>query len=260
MARKIVKRLISMALAAVILFTPGCGNSNGGNLPSAENEKKNEQGSGDSDIAMGRYEEEETDLSDNLANVREMKRFSDGRLVITDASSGIWVSNDNGASWESENTKYLEEKLADTYIMDIGVAEEGTLGIIYDDYEDENSEESDSVFDLSPECALVRADGTVVPVSLSLTEDEMYANRIWLTGEGRAFITTFGDIIYEVKEDGSSEEFLRMEGRPMLIQFRDNIMLIDGYDFEAPLLYDMEKEEYVEDGVLSDFVDRKSVV
>ncbi len=254
MARKIVKRLISMALAAVILFTPGCGNSNGGNLPSAENEKKNEQGSGDSDIAMGRYEEEETDLSDNLANVREMKRFSDGRLVITDASSGIWVSNDNGASWESENTKYLEEKLADTYIMDIGVAEEGTLGIIYDDYEDENSEESDSVFDLSPECALVRADGTVVPVSLSLTEDEMYANRIWLTGEGRAFITTFGDIIYEVKEDGSSEEFLRMEGRPMLIQFRDNIMLIDGYDFEAPLLYDMEKEEYVEDGVLSDFV------
>ena len=254
MARKIVKRLISMALAAVILFTPGCGNSNGGNLPSAENEKKNEQGSGDSDIAMGRYEEEETDLSDNLANVREMKRFSDGRLVITDASSGIWVSNDNGASWESENTKYLEEKLADTYIMDIGVAEEGTLGIIYDDYEDENSEESDSVFDLSPECALVRADGTVVPVSLSLTEDEMYANRIWLTGEGRAFITTFGDIIYEVKEDGSSEEFLRMEGRPMLIQFRDNIMLIDGYDFEAPLLYDMEKEEYVEDDVLSDFV------
>lgn len=254
MARKIVKRLISMALAAVILFTPGCGNSNGGNPPSAENEKKNEQGSGDSDIAMGRYEEEETDLSDNLANVREMKRFSDGRLVITDASSGIWVSNDNGASWESENTKYLEEKLADTYIMDIGVAEEGTLGIIYDDYEDENSEESDSVFDLSPECALVRADGTVVPVSLSLTEDEMYANRIWLTGEGRAFITTFGDIIYEVKEDGSSEEFLRMEGRPMLIQFRDNIMLIDGYDFEAPLLYDMEKEEYVEDGVLSDFV------
>ncbi len=303
MARKIRKRLMSLVLAAVILFTAGCGNSNEGSLPFAENEKKVENGSGDSDIAMGRYEEEETDLSDKLANVRKMKRFSDGRLVITDASSGIWVSDDNGVSWENENTKYLEEKLANAYIMDLGVGEDGTLGIIYDDYEevpstegeedgeegreedgedlsgdeeglseggeedlsgdaegvsesgeDENSEESDSVFDLSPECALVRADGTVVPVSLSLTEDEMYANRIWLTGEGRAFITTLGDIIYEVKEDGSSEEFLRAEGRPMLIQFRDNIMLIDGYDFEAPLLYDMEKEEYVEDGVLSDFV------
>lgn len=110
-----------------------------------------------------------------------------------------------------------------------------------DENSEEFSEEADSAFNLSPECALVKADGTVIPVSLSLTEDEMYANRMWMTKEGRTFVTTLGNIIYEVKEDGSSEEFLTMEGRPMLIQFWENIMLIDGYDFEAPLLYDMEK-------------------
>ncbi len=270
MVQKIIKRLTGLALAAAILFTAGCGNSNGGNLPSVENEKKEENGSGNSDIAMGRFAEEEIDFSENFTNVRELKKLSDGKLMITDASSGIWVSNDNGGSWQNENTEYLEEKLANAYIMDVRVGEDGTLGIIYDDYEDEtfakgeedgedenseeSSEEADSAFDLSPECALVRTDGTVVPFTLSLTEDEMYANRIWLTKEGRVFVTTLGNIIYEIKEDGSSEEYLTTEGRPMLIQFWENIMLIDGYDFEAPLLYDMEKKEYVEDKVLSDFV------
>ncbi len=284
MAQKIIKRVTSLALAAVILFTAGCGNSNRGNLPSAENEEREENESGNSDIAMGRFVEEEIDLSENLTNVRELKKFSDGKLMIIDASSGIWVSNDNGVSWQDENTEYLEEKLTNAYIMDVRAGEDGTLGIIYDDYEDELStegederenlskdaeelqegredenseefsEEADSAFNLSPECALVKADGTVIPVSLSLTEDEMYANRMWMTKEGRTFVTTLGNIIYEVKEDGSSEEFLTMEGRPMLIQFGENIMLIDGYDFEAPLLYDMEKKEYVEDDVLTDFV------
>lgn len=277
MVQKIIKRLTGLALAAVILFTAGCGNSNGGNLPSVENEKKEENGSVDLDIAMGRFAEEEIDFSENFTNVRELKKLSDGKLMITDVFSGIWVSDDNGISWQNENTKYLEEKLANAYIMDVRVGEDGTLGIIYDDYEeetfakgeedgeelpedgeDENSEESSeeagSAFDLSPECALVRTDGTVVPFTLSLTEDEMYPNRIWMTKEGRVFVTTLGNIIYEIKEDGSSEEYLTTEGRPMLIQFWENIMLIDGYDFEAPLLYDMEKKEYVEDKVLSDFV------
>lgn len=277
MVQKIIKRLTGLALAAVILFTAGCGNSNGGNLPSVENEKKEENGSVDLDIAMGRFAEEEIDFSENFTNVRELKKLSDGKLMITDVFSGIWVSDDNGISWQNENTKYLEEKLANAYIMDVRVGEDGTLGIIYDDYgeetfakgeedgeelpedgEDENSEESSeeagSAFDLSPECALVRTDGTVVPFNLSLTEDEMYPNRIWMTKAGRVFVTTLGNIIYEIKEDGSSEEYLTTEGRPMLIQFWENIMLIDGYDFEAPLLYDMEKKEYVEDKVLSDFV------
>lgn len=232
MVEKVLKKLIGLALAAVILLTAGCGNSNGKDF------SKEENGSNNSDIAMGRYAEEEIDLSESLVNTREIKKLSDGRLMIADTSSGIWVSDDNGSSWKSENTKWLEEKLKNAYIMDITVLEDGTLGIIYDDYE-EVPEESDSAFNLSPECALVKADGTVIPVSLSLTEDEMYANRMWMTKEGRTFVTTLGNIIYEVKEDGSSEEFLTMEGRPMLIQFWENIMLIDGYDFEAPLLYDI---------------------
>lgn len=275
MTYKIRKIITYLILLAVILLTAGCGNMDKKSLSSGEGEKVKESDGSNLDITMGRYAEEEIDLSEDLVNVREMKKFSGGRLMIADASSGIWVSNDNGASWKNENTKWLEEKLTNAYIMDLTMLEDGTFGIIYDDYEDaskeaeseeelsddteeddsqEASKESDSAFNLSPECALVKADGTVIPISLSVSEDEMYANRMWMTKEGRVFVTTLGNIIYEIKEDGSSEEFLTTEGRPMLVQFWENIMLIDGYDFAAPLLYDMEKKEYVEDAVLTDFV------
>ena len=78
--------------------------------------------SGNSDIAMGRFVEEEIDLSENLTNVRELKKFSDGKLMIIDASSGIWVSNDNGVSWQDENTEYLEEKPQQSQVLAVWVS------------------------------------------------------------------------------------------------------------------------------------------
>ena len=285
MKQKTLKRIVCLLLSAVILMTAGCGNTDQGkNEPSLEETENSESNS--SNIAMGRYVEEEIDLSESLENVKGMKKISDGRLKITDSFSGVWESIDNGTSWESASSQWLEEKLYNAYIMDVQIRDDGTLGIIYDDYEETLSlegeqeaekekaeeeqiqaeeteeeqseeaseEESGSVFELSPECALVGADGTVIPVSLNLTEDEVYANRIWMTDEGRIFVTTLGDIIYEIKEDGSSEAFLTTEGRPMLLQFWKDLMLIDGYNFDVPLLYDMGKKEYVEDTALADFV------
>ncbi len=60
--------------------------------------------------------------------------------------------------------------------------------------------------------------------------------------------------IYEVHEDGSSELYLMIEGSPQAVQFQGKLMFIDGYDLKTPFLYDMEKEVYVEDEVLEEFV------
>ena len=259
MKRKAIKRFICLLLSAIILMAAGCGNTDQskGN-PSLEGPEGSENDNNSLNTVMGRYVEEEIDLSENLENIKGMQKYSDGKVRIIDSFSGVWESEDNGASWESANDQWLEEKLEHAYIMDMQMRADGTLGIIYDDYEEDSSaeeeQESESVFDLSPECALVRADGAVIPVSLDLTEEEVYANRIWMSDGGRIFVTTLGNIIYEVKEDGSSEAFLTTEGRPMLLQFWENLMLIDGYDLDAPLLYDMEKKEYVEDTALTDFV------
>lgn len=272
MKRKSGKKIICMFMAALMALATGC--------TSAKESSSGTSAGGEPDAAMGRYAEEEIDLADMVGTVNGMKKLSDGTLLITDRQMGVLKSKDNGTTWENENSKWLEEKLSAVYVMDVQMMDDGTLGIIYDDYEarnhseeedteeednaeegseesEEDAQESGSVFQLSPECALVKADGTVIPITLAVTEEEMYPNRIWMSETGKIFATTFGDTIYEIKEDGSSAPYLTLEGRPMQIQFAKDLMLIDGYDFKAPLLYDMEKKEYIEDAALDMFVEEQ---
>lgn len=277
------KRLICLLLAALMTLAAGCTSVTEGSSSAAPT-------GGEPDAAMGRYAEEEIDLGEMVGTVSGMRRLSDGTLLITDRQMGVLKSKDNGTTWESENSDWLEDKLSATYVMDVQMTEDGTLGIIYDDYEARNhageditadgeedgstdttadgeedgsagsaeeEQESDSVFNLSPECALVKAGGTVVPITLSVTKDEMYPNRIWMSDTGKIFVTTYGDTIYEVIEDGSTESYLTLEGRPMQIQFSKDKMIIDGYDFKTPLIYDMDKKEYIEDPALKAFVEEQ---
>lgn len=250
MKERWIKRFMCLFLAFAVLSASGCGIHNTGGDDSSEKMQKDKE---KQDIAMGRYVEEEIDLSKDFEVISGMKKFSDGKLVVTDRQKGLWVSTDGGAAWESENRQWLEDKLYHAYIMDVQIMADGTLGVIYDDYEEESAED-EKLFNLSPECALVKEDGTVIPVVLSLTEEDLYANHIWMSDTGRIFVTTLGDNIYEVKEEGNSELFLTVESRPGFLQFHENLMIIDGYDYVAPLLYDLEKEEYVKDEALAEFV------
>ena len=254
-----MKRALCVLSAASLILTAGCGNQNNRTDGSPGNSQGETQGSslGDPDTAMGRYAEEEIDLTDKLEIVRGMKKLPDGTLIITDSSSGVWESKDSGATWENANSPWLDEMFMHAYFMDLQAAPDGTLGVIYSDYGEENGEEEEeySAFDFHPVCELVKPDGTVVPVEISLSEDEMYPYRIWFSDSGRIFVTTLGDKIYEVHEDGSSELLLTTDGRPELLQFQGNLLIADGYDFTAPLLYDLEKKEIVEAEELSAFIE-----
>lgn len=255
MKKKQARKVVCLLLA-VMMMLAGC---TGG---IEESSGENSQGKL-AETEMGRYVEEEEDLSEVLKNVSGMKRFSDGSIRIVDKMSGVQVSKNNGETWERESNGWLDGKLEAAYVMDVQIREDGTIGVIYEDYEEDSmeegsgedgSEKEESAFNLSPDCALIDPNGGVTPVQLSVSEEEMYANRIWLSDEGRIFITTLGDVIYEISPDGSSKPFLTTEGRPMQIQFDGDLMLIDGYDFKTPLLYDLEKEAYVEDEELEEFI------
>lgn len=254
-----MKRALCVLSSAALILTTGCGNQNSRTDGSPGNSQGETQGSslGDLDTAMGRYAEEEIDLTDKLEIVRGMKKLPDGTLIITDSSSGVWESKDSGATWENVNSSWLDEMFEHAYFLDLQAAPNGTLGVIYSDYGEESGEEQEeySAFDFHPLCELVKPDGTVVPVEISLSEDEMYPSNIWFSDSGRIFVTAFGDKIYEVHEDGGSELLLTTDGRPQLLQFQGNLLIADGYDFAAPLLYDLEKKEIVEAEELAAFIE-----
>lgn len=80
-------------------------------------------------------------------------------------------------------------------------------------------------------------------------------NGVYISDAGRIFVTAAGSNLYEVREDGSSEKFLTVDGGSLdLVRFHGNLLLMDGYGMDTPLIYDMEKREYMEDEVLAKFV------
>lgn len=288
MKKLFTKKILCLAIAAALTLTAGCGNK--GNGADTKNQMQGTAANGEDeeasgqDTAMGRYVEEETDLSQSLEVIKSMRMLPEGSLVITDSYRSLQVSEDQGATWREESNQWLEEKSDFMYIMDIQMAPDGTLAVIYDASSEEDGgepeegsepeggseqegsnepeegseqeeEATESIFKLDPKCILIRPDGEVIPVSFALSEEDDYPVHFWISDSGRFFMTTYGEIIYEVKEDGSSEQFLTTEGSPQLIRFMGNLMILDGYNFSTPLLYDMEKKEYVEDQALADFVE-----
>lgn len=261
------EKALCLMLAAALAFTAGCakegkegGNPDKSPQVAAADSQESREGNG---TAMGRYEESETDLTKELEVVTGMRKMPDGRLVITDRSTGVLESKDDGKTWEKANIPWLKERWANTYFMDIQMAPDGTLAVIYDSFEKEDPEDEEqedeeevSAFDLDPVCELIRPDGTVIPVDVSLSEDEMYLSRIGISDTGRIFVSTIGgDHIYEVSGDGSSTLLFTAPGRPELLQFQDNLLIVDGYDYPAPLFYDLDGKEILEREEVTAFIE-----
>ena len=244
------KKLVSLLLAISILLMAGCGKQDG-------TEEAGGTGSGNDDgqqVTMGRYTEVETDLSAQIGNAAGLYKTPDGKFMIVDRQGDFLVSADGGASWTESTRQWITEKRAGAWIMDVKMDSRGTLGIIYAENGGEESGEEETMFQSTLQCVLLLPDDTVVPVDFGTAADEESIDRFWVSEADRYFVSTMAGNIYEVQEDGSSELFLVTEGSPQTVQFQGNLMIIDGYEFKAPLLYDMEKEVYVEDDVLAEFM------
>ncbi len=255
------------------------------------NEKSDDQNDvteeNNENTAMGRYVETAIDLSEYCVRSDMINKRTDGALVIQDYYNPMLISKDNGETWEQEDTEWFSKLMEnDTYIMDMAYGPDGTAVVLYnknsdddepdsennedssdeDSLDNENSEnesedsegsekasEEDS-YRLEPVGMIIKPDGTQTPIQISVEEDDVYMRNVWMSGDGRIFVSTLGTNIYEVKEDGTAEKFLTIEVRPELIAFQENLMIIDGSKFGDLILYDMKKKERVEDQVLNDFV------
>ena len=266
---KKMNRWISALLlcAMLVMSIIGCGKSaaesvddaNNVNITDAvestqggtENNVNGQGGANESEpVAMGRYVEDVTDLSDRVSGFRSgLFRLADGTLIITDSSMPFLVSKDNGETWEEEKSEWWSRLNADDHhIMSSAIGADHTTVVIYSD-SDEGGEWTQS-------CLLIKPDGTEIPVKRSAGAEQLYPVAAVVAENGRAFISVLGnDNLYEIKEDGSCEVFLTVQnGGPQLMQFQGNLLIMDGSTYNAPLLYDIEKGEYVEDEALESFV------
>lgn len=256
--RKNIGKLISLLLTASMVFAmAGCGGGGADNLPGSGDDKDGAQegdtsqnGSGENEdgpVAMGRYVEEQIDLSEWGTWPGDLCMREDGSLVVMDHDAGMIISKDQGATWTVETPDWFADmKAQDIYISGLYMAPDGTVAVIRGETTDD---------DYTQYLDLVLPDGAQVSVETELTEEEAYFKQVAFRDDGAIFASTNRGI-YEVKRDGSCERLLMLDFNPQWIWVKENRLFIDNdwESEEAPLVYDLEAGDYVEDEVLVEFV------
>lgn len=215
-------------------------------------------------IAMGRYVEKEVELSYSLSDFNSrLFQQKDGSLLLVDNSGFVLGSWDDGGTWIEEDIPWFTQMAQEgNLILSMALGDDQTAAVIYcvpeeTDIEDENVDKPEETDFTGQDMRLmlVKADGTKISVETELAEEDVAFYAVYISDTGRIIASTLSSNLYEIKEDGTYRKFLTVEeGRPELIRFYDNLMFMDGVGYEAPLIYDMEEGNYIEDKVLADFV------
>ena len=263
MKRNFKKKIMGILLAAAMVISlAGCGGDTGsaGGTAGSDNADTASTGgsaeaqmqNGDSadangQTAMGRYVEEEFDLSEKLSRTSSMCMLEDGSIAILDASTGIFISRDQGTTWSDETPDWFYSMRNEgIYIGEIAMGPDGTTIVVYD---------PDSGDDYNPIAKLILPDGEEVPVKINFTEEDHYIQQATVNDEGRIFAQTFRSI-YEIYADGSGKKVLTPEDCDY-IWVKGNLLFVDtAWDaVDMPVIYDIAAGEYVEDSVLIEFTD-----
>lgn len=271
------KKMISFLLAGTMVFAmAGCGKDSGGangavggvdqDTDVTDDGQENDGGGNDS-TAMGRYVEEETDLSEQSTYPMDLSIRDDGSLVILDRNTGVLVSRDQGVTWESEMPEWyvaLQEK--GNYINSMCMAPDGTVAVISADTGSSDASEEESDGQAAPDDTETKGDEADTvdesgvqneDADTSEEESSMFDPFEWsydltlilpdgmevpvtakLTEEEMHFeqvsFNTDNRIfastyrgIYEIQRDGSAEKILTLDYNPQWIWVRDNLLIID---------------------------------
>ena len=254
-------RAAAYLLAAVLAVSTfaGCGGIESGGEAEGTADSGNEKEAGEQNNAMGRYVEKDVELGGSSLTDWNSRLFrqEDGSFLLADNSGFVLRSTDNGASWVREDMAWLARmKEENKYILTMAIGPDGTAAVVWTEPEEGTEDSGNGVqLKMDMQLTLIKTDGTEIPAEIKLEEGEWWINGVYISNDGRVFATAAGPNLYEVKEDGSSEKYLTIDGYSLdLVQFHGNFMLLDGYNVDVPLIYDMEAREYIEDEVLTEFV------
>lgn len=243
------KLLVFLLCAALIVSLAGCGKDADlkeedaqGQAAAAglEAESKTEEetdGEGSSTASMGRYMESEVALPENASvYAREMRILDDGRWQYFDGEIGLYVSEDEGKSWEQVSS--TEEIQIDGYINCSAVAPEGSLAFSQLFFGDDGVTKA-VVACLNPAGERVETDG--------LFSDGDWITRLAFAPDGGLYASSLqGKVCSLDRKTGELKQLFTAAEGPEVLAFSGKLLLalendrVEIYHLETKALQDAD--------------------
>ncbi len=247
------KRITAWILMGILLVISGCSGKGETKPSEGEEPAKGEQAK---ETQMGRYLEEEIELPEEALGSRGswegalIKRLENGELALLNASTGLFVSSDQGASWERREIPALNKLTEeDYYIPGQAIAPDGSVALIYSGGEEEGEEGEG--FGYRPKYLYLDGEGKEHPIQY--TDEENYLTEFAFGPDSRLYAFSIRGSVYEIdREDGGVRQIFETDGMADYICFTENYLAATTSGGFA--VYNLNTESLEEDPVVQDFI------
>ncbi|MDO4261373.1 MAG: hypothetical protein Q4C82_04795 [Eubacteriales bacterium] len=256
------KRVMAILLAASAALS-GCGSGAG-----------QESGrTGAKDTQMGRYMEQEIMLPEEIARqsypALTLQTMEDGSLKLAEEQAGIFLSKDQGETWERQDEAWLSDLAETAYISTLALAPDGGAALAYTPYEedgqdadaesvetqktgpeeaagaDEGSAESaadpDGAFyseaSFQPQYLYRSPDGTTIPITYE--NGETYFYQLWFGQDNRLYGCSIGGgVFYIDPQTDTVKQLFEIGGLVDCMVFTEKRMI--AFSTQETAVYDLE--------------------
>lgn len=241
-------KITTVLFCVSLLLLTGCGNGRAGET--AEEAKSGENAGG-----MGRYVEDICELPKEINRNGGLNVLSDGSMTIISYNSGLWRSQDGGASWRQEETAFFP-MMQNVYALSAVMAPDGTVAVTCSGAMSKAARNAFSG-SLSDDwegnyCIFVSPEGDIKVVDFGFTQaDGSCLSTLCFKKDGRLFAGDMNGRIYEVDiAHESLKELFMMEREIGSIGFCGDVLMAVAP--ERLYLYDLAKKEMMPQDTVAD--------
>lgn len=249
-----IRKWTALLLAGVMLLT-GCSaqkDAKTGQQSAKEPGKTTETAS--TEKSLGRYLEKEITLPEEMTAMDSypaayMQKLDTGELLLAEQAAGMYISGDNGETWEHKEAPWLDELIGNAYIAQIALAPNGAAAVIYSPYSDSETEEPE----YQPQYLYIDPDGNTKAIEFQNLNDD-YLNLFWFGKDSTLYAYGLDYHVYQVDtENGGMKQLFETDGLADYVCFTEKYMIVFAsrevavYDMETGMLSD-------EDAVLQNFI------
>ncbi len=245
------RKITAVMLCLCLFLAAGCGRADS---EKGAKDEESRQGTG----GMGRYMEDIHAFPEEINRNGGLNMLADGSMTIISFNGGLYRSEDQGESWQQEDTPWFP-MMQGVYAISAVMAPDGTVAVTC------SGEMPQAARDIFPGdkpegqegnyCIFALPDGEIKVVDFGFTqEDGSCISTFCFKDDGRLFAGDMNGRIYEVDmEHESLRELFVMNREVGYIDFCGDMLM--AVDSEKVYLYDLEKgEPGAQDTVMDEFI------